>query len=64
MGALVLLCIVGVVGSMVIGTAVGALLSLLTPLLPVLLLGGFAWAIYRLGSRRPTVRSPPPGFWS
>jgi hypothetical protein len=43
----------------------GAILSLLTPLLPVLLLGGFGWAIYRLGSRKPTAPPPPqPGFWS
>ena len=44
---------------------VGAILSLLTPLLPVVLLGLFGWAIYRLGSKRPASPPPPqPGFWT
>ena len=44
---------------------IGAVLSLLTPLLPLLLLGGFGWALYRLGSKKPSSPPPPqPGFWS
>ena len=44
--------------------AVGAVLSLLTPLLPVLLLGFFGWAIYRAGWKKPAPPPPPPAFWS
>jgi len=45
---------------------VGAILSLLTPLLPLVLLGGFGWAVYRLGWKRPAPSPPPPppGFWN
>lgn len=42
---------------------VAAVLSLLTPLLPVLLLGFFGWAIYRAGWKKPAP-PPPPAFWS
>ncbi len=46
--------------------SIGAVLAMLAPLLPVLLLGGFAWAIFRLASRKPAPPPPPPpaGFWS
>src|SRR5689334_16767930 len=104
MGTFLLLCIVGVVALMVVGSVIGgllhalfwiatlpfrilfkllmapvvgvavliglvfallgAILSLLTPFLLVLLLGGFAWDVHRLGSKRPSAPHPPPGFWS
>jgi hypothetical protein len=44
---------------------VSAHLSLLTPLLPVLLLGLFGWTVFRLGSKKPSAPPPSqPGFWS
>lgn len=45
-------------------TMLGAALSLLTPLLPLLLLGGFGWAVFRAGWKRHAPPSPPPAFWS
>ena len=101
MGTFLLVCIIGVVACMVIGTvigallhalfwiitlpfrivfkllfgmggllfgvvaAIGAILLLLTPLLPVLLLGLFGWTVFRLGSKKPSAPPPSqPGFWS
>ena len=45
---------------------VGGILSLFAPLLPLVLLGGFGWALYRLGWKRPAPSPPPqpPGFWN
>jgi len=43
---------------------VGAVLAMVVPLLPVVLLGAFAWAIFRLASRKPAPPPPPAGFWS
>ena len=45
-----------VVGVAIIGALIVGVLSLLAPLLPVVLLGTLAWAIYRL------VRRPNPAF--
>ena len=97
MGTFLLVCIIGVLALMVLGSMVGALvhaafwlitlpfrivfklvfglgglllallfvvLALLTPLLPLLLLGGFGWAIYRAGWKRHAAPPPPPAFWS
>jgi hypothetical protein len=51
---------IGVVVSVVVGVV-----SLLAPLLPVVLLGLFGWAVYRLAVRKPAAPpAPPPGFWS
>ena len=59
----VVLVIAAVAGAIAL---IGVILSLLTPLLPVALLGGFGWAIYRLGWKRPAPLPPPPppGFWN
>ena len=56
--------VIAVIGGVV--ALIGGVLSLVTPLLPVVLLGGFGWAIYRLGWKRPAASPPPPppGFWN
>jgi hypothetical protein len=56
--------VIAIVGGVI--ALVGAILSLVTPLLPVVLLGGFGWAVYRLGWKRPDPSLPPPptGFWN
>ena len=56
--------VIAIVGGVI--ALIGAILSLLTPLLPVVLLGGFGWAVYRLGWKRPapSLPPPPPGFWN
>ena len=55
-----------VVAVALIVSIVGAVLALLAPLLPVILLGGFGWALFRLASRKPSAAPPPqpPGFWN
>jgi len=40
------------------------IVSLIAPMLPLLLLAGFGWAIYRAGWKRRAPPAPPPAFWS
>jgi hypothetical protein len=58
------LLVIALIGMVV--AVVGGVLSLFAPLVPLVLLGGFGWAIYRLGWKRPAPSPPPPppGFWS
>ena len=56
------IAVVAVIGLVV--ALLGAVFSLLTPLLPLLLLGGFGWAIIRAGWKRHAPPPPPPAFWS
>jgi hypothetical protein len=62
---LVLAPVIAVVVAIVVAVAlVGAVLSLVAPLLPLVLLGFFAWAVYRLTSRGATAVPPIPDRWS
>ena len=55
-----------IVAIALIVSILGAVIALLAPLLPVILLGGFGWAIFRIASRKPASAPPPPppGFWT
>jgi hypothetical protein len=61
---LVLPFVAVVAGIGLVAALLGAVLSLLTPLLPLLLLGGFGWVLYRAGWKRHAAPPPPPAFWS
>jgi len=62
---LVLAPVIAVVVAIVVAVAlVGAVLSLLAPLVPMVLLGFFAWAVYRLTSRDHAAAPPTPDRWS
>ena len=53
LGAIAAPLLLLLVGAAVLVAVIGALLAILLPLLPVVLLAALAWAIYR-GTRRPT----------
>ena len=57
LGMLVAPVVMIVVGVVLFGALIAGILALLTPLLPILLLGAFGWALYRLVARRSDLPS-------
>ena len=51
-----------IVGVVLVGALLAGVLALLAPLLPIALLAVFAWALYRLISRRSGYGSSASGF--
>jgi hypothetical protein len=54
LGVLFAPVVLGILAFLLVGALVVGLVSLLAPLLPFVVLGLLAWAIYRLVSRRPS----------